>query len=331
MEVIDLNGFMFSGKAAVSDILREFEDVYVPNYRHEFDLLRIGDGLIDFSNAIEDWSPIRTNHALNRFEKVMKKVISESNFPSNLVTTNWAYKNKYPNIEKELKILLKEIVELEWETPWPYDDLYENGLNTFIRKILNKINVLRFRHFRQVDKVKFKFLAPKFIEEILTFNLNKQQYTHIVTHNSLEPYNPGKNLWLLGQNAKSIVVDRDPRDLFATSITSQIGFNDNKIYKYISAANDVEVFIKKYKLTRQKIVNHDSVLRLNFEDLVFNYETTLETIIKFLNLNISTHKWKMKYFNPNSSKENTRMWMLPEFNKYKNEFHRISIECNLEN
>lgn len=71
MKIVDLSGFMFSGKSAASDILREFSGVFVPNYLVEFDLLRMPGGLIDLKNAVMDWSPVRTYGAVCRFSDLV--------------------------------------------------------------------------------------------------------------------------------------------------------------------------------------------------------------------------------------------------------------------
>jgi hypothetical protein len=85
--LVDLSGFMFSGKSAVSDLLREYDGVYVPGYREEFDLLRMAGGLIDLANAVDDWSPIRTHAALDRFERLTRRMADAPRFPRNLFTT----------------------------------------------------------------------------------------------------------------------------------------------------------------------------------------------------------------------------------------------------
>jgi len=98
MKVIDLSGYMFSGKSAVSDILREFNGVYVPNYLVEFDLLRMPGGLIDLKHAVMDWSPIRTFAAINRFDKLVNRLACSPKFPQKLFKTGYGYNQRYPNI-----------------------------------------------------------------------------------------------------------------------------------------------------------------------------------------------------------------------------------------
>ena len=59
----------------VIDLIREFEGYYVSNYRYEFPLIRIQDGIMDLKKAlIDDWSPIRTDLAVKRFQQRVTKM-----------------------------------------------------------------------------------------------------------------------------------------------------------------------------------------------------------------------------------------------------------------
>ena len=46
MQVVDLSGFSFSGKSALSDLLKEVDGIFVPPNDVEFDLIRISGGII---------------------------------------------------------------------------------------------------------------------------------------------------------------------------------------------------------------------------------------------------------------------------------------------
>ena len=72
---LDLSGYMFSGKTAVGHIIRELDGFCVPDFELEFNLLRIQDGIIDLeSNLVDNWSLIRSNNAILRFKKLIKKL-----------------------------------------------------------------------------------------------------------------------------------------------------------------------------------------------------------------------------------------------------------------
>ncbi len=331
MRVVDLSGYMFSGKTAVGDILREIEGIFLPHYLEEFDLLRMPGGLIDLKHAVLDWSPIRTRAAVIRFDKLIDKIALSPKFPQKLYTNGFGYSKRYPNILALKDLFLSEIKSIEWITPWPYDDIDDGYLETFRRKLASKFGVNKNRNFFLVDKNKFLPAAQKFVHGLLSdSSQNKLANASVyVTQNALEPFSPQNNINLLGDNALSIVVSRDPRDIYASSISKQPGFNDNvEMYKQISGAHDIDLFIKRYKLYLKNIQNSpEKVLRIEFKELILNYDSELARIYTFLNINPDKHINKFKHFDPQLSIKNLDIWSKPEFQQYAANFEKIQLAC----
>ncbi|WP_166485683.1 sulfotransferase [Rhodoferax ferrireducens] len=330
MKIIDLSGYMFSGKSAVSDILREFDGIQVPNYRVEFDLLRMPGGMIDLKHAVMDWSPVRTYGAVRRFDKLVNMLALSPRFPGKLYKTGFGYTQHYPNILRLKDEFLRSIIAVQWDTPWPYADIDDGPIDTFVRKICSKLSISKSRKYFLVDKEKFIPASQKFIQGLLINSIANDQPSVVVTHNALEPFLPGRNLDLLGDDAVCIVVDRDPRDIYATAITSQVGFNDNlRFYRRIAGAHDVEVFIKRYLIYRKNINFDDRrVLRLNFRDLVLDYNQSLQEICDFSGLELTQQIRKRQFFNPDNSRNNIDIWKQASLNSYSEDFSRIETECH---
>jgi hypothetical protein len=330
VRIVDLSGFMFSGKAAVSDILREFDGVHVPNYRVEFDLLRMPGGLIDLKHAVMDWSPVRTYAAVCRFNQLVNMLAHSPRFPEKLYKTGFGYAQHYPNIVRLKDEFLSSIMAIQWDTPWPYDDIDDGPIDTFVRKIYSKLSKSKSRKYFLVDKDGFISAAQKFIKSVLIDGIGNRHPGILVTHNALEPFLPGNNLDLLGDDAICIVVDRDPRDIYATAITSQVGFNDNlQLYRRIAGAHDLDVYIKRYLTYRRNINLDDSrVLRLDFRDLVLEYDRSLQKICDFAGLTATQQIYKKAYFDPEKSRINLDLWKREELAAYSNDFSRIAAECN---
>ena len=106
-------------------------------------------------------------------------------------------------------------------------------------------------------------------------------------------------------NAKVIVVERDPRDVFILN-------------KYIWAQNnfgvpmpyEVNEFCKYYKGMREseKPTNSKKVLRINFEDLIYKYDETVKKVMKHLDFSEQMHVNKKTRFNPDLSIKNTQIF-----------------------
>lgn len=123
-------------------------------------------------------------------------------------------------------------------------------------------------------------------------------------------------------NIKIILVDRDPRDLY---LLNELFWHE----AWIPSA-DIECFIKWYLILRknkeQDLKSSDSVLFLQFEDAVYKYSETIPKILDFIGLSEEQHISKKQFFNPEKSKNNTRLWL--KFNVRKNEISRIEHELS---
>lgn len=326
---VDLSGFMFSGKSAVSDLLRECDRVLVPNYRTEFDLLRIGGGLIDLENAVVDWSPIRTQSALTRFERTVQRLAATPAFPANLVTTGFGYARQYPGILEGARRFVDEIVDVAWSTPWPFDDLDDGPVATFTRKLRSRFGAAPRRSYRLVSAERFPGAASAFVSSLLWQGADPSRYDLVVTHNALEPFDPARHLHLLGPGARSIVVDRDPRDIYATAITTQVGFNDDlEFYRRIAGAHDVETFIRRHQAYRRACAPaNDRVLRLRFEDVALRYDETVARVLEFLELPSTAHVARGSHLDPERTRANIGIWRAPALAAYAADFARIEAEC----
>ena len=78
----------------------------------------------------------------------------------------------------------------------------------------------------------------------------------------------------------------------------------------------MDEFCRMYKAVREseRIVSDTRILRLHFEDLVFNYEQVLSKIYLFLGIEAEAHeKYKRTKFNPDISVNNTMLFKKGEF------------------
>ena len=125
-------------------------------------------------------------------------------------------------------------------------------------------------------------------------------------------------------NAKVIVVERDPRDVFIL----------NK-YKYRLLGSDVpfsfnvEDFCKQYKALRnnEEIIENKNILRVKFEDFVYKYDEIEKKVADFLGYNLKKHTRKFERFDPKKSIMNTQVYLKNE--KYNQEI--AYIEEHLKN
>ena len=309
--IIDLSGYMFSGKSAVSDLLREFDSLEVPHFDEEFDLIRFPNGLGDLLFAIKSNSQIKINYAVYKYISLIKKKA----YPPNFYSKFWSYGGRlekdYPGIQNKTIKFIDEITDFEWDQASPFFENDAKPFEIFFNKVKQRFTgdfpwpKLRYK---SIDTKKFFFNVKPYLLSII--NHNNSNKAHVI-HNALEPFRPSIYFDLF-EKIKCIIVDRDPRDIFMTSIQYSKGFNNNvEVYKRISGAHNIDYFIDKQIKMRESLDASKNILRLNFEDLILDYENTLISIMKFLELNEVNHIRKLEFFNPKSSANNIRLWKNP--------------------
>ena len=96
----------------------------------------------------------------------------------------------------------------------------------------------------------------------------------------------------------AIVIDRDPRDLYL-----EYKFNNHPDIKF-GPRTTVDDFIVYYRNMRKKVKKHDRVLRMSFEELIYEYDAAVKKLENFLSL--GTHKYPKTVFDPAKSINNTQ-------------------------
>ncbi len=80
---------------------------------------------------------------------------------------------------------------------------------------------------------------------------------------------------------------------------------------------DVDDFCEWYRWNREICYKEplpEFVIKIQFEDLIYNYEETTEAILDHFKIKLSDHKAKGRYFKKEVSQGNTALWVkLPEY------------------
>ncbi len=154
-----------------------------------------------------------------------------------------------------------------------------------------------------MDEDEFIALARSFLVRIIESMVdNVQEYSHIIVDQLFSADNPEKDL-IYFDDAKAIVVSRDPRDLYILSKTAT-GMDGRFI-----PSDNVEDYILYYKgiMKGNKAQTGDRVLAVRFEDAIYNAEETRSKIEKFLGL--KREKPKNDLFSPERSINNTQLFI----------------------
>tara|TARA_B110000879_G_C11180397_1_gene517986 strand:+ start:2795 stop:3805 length:1011 start_codon:yes stop_codon:yes gene_type:complete len=326
-KIVSVAGYGSTGSSAVVNYLEEFECCNVMG--GEFRILQDPDGIEDLCyNLSNSWGWNRSDAYIRRFIKytnVIGRRITLHKYGENL---NKTFNYKFFKYRNEF---LDSIIDTKWKGHWFYHDYHERN---FIEVIIENIKRSLSWHFgfsrewlrRNTKKsdtffvrsdIEIYHYAKIFINKLFSeYDINSE---HLIFDQMILPYHM-KKFDLLLPNLKQIVVDRDPRDVYL----------DAKNYNAYPITNNIQSFISFYETARnlKKIKNDERNLKINFEDLIYNYNSTTKGITDFLNITGNNEKFKYSRFNPNISIKNTKTWLRETNPKVLNDIK--TIENKLE-
>ena len=307
-KIVSVAGYGSTGSSAVVNLLEEFDNCNVMG--GEFRVIQDPDGIEDLCyNLSNSWGWNRSDAYIRRFIKytnIVGRRISLTQYGEHL---NKAFNYNFFKYRDEF---LDSIVDTSWKGHWFYHDYHERN---FIEVIIENIKRSLSWHFgfsrewlrrnTKMSKTYFVRSDVKIYEEaqILLKKLFSEFDTNsefLIFDQMILPYHM-KKFKLLIPNLRQIVVDRDPRDVYL----------DARNYNAYPITNNIDSFISFYQTARSvsPIKNDNENLNIKFEDLIYNYERTIEIIRNYLRLNEENHISKFSRFDPNVSIKNTKTWL----------------------
>lgn len=310
MKKIFIQGYATSGMTALRDFLFEFEGNYVVN--DEFDLIRHSDGILSLEKSLLSNNDFWHDASIRRYKRLVDFLFR----PNSPIVLGRDWKNKVGNdFQKVSYDYIDNLISCEKKTQIQfYNQHAEDDIRLFFLRYYNslrnrKISKAFLKLFRVDDLMKRKVfftknftlesfisLTAQYINEVLM--LMSENKTITLMHPLMITGNIEHQLKYFG-DAKILVSNRDPRDVFVDVVTKRV--------QYIPWDN-LDDFINWFRNTHinHPIVRKD-VLNINFEDLVSNYDQTSSKIIDFLGFDQYNRK-VMQKFNPEKSKKNTGLY-----------------------
>ena len=313
--------YMGSGSSAVTDLLREYEGINTKNSDFEYVFLYAPDGLFDLEyKLLYNNNAIRSDEAIKSFRKLMKELY---------IYGGWGIANYKEKISQNfiniVDSYLNSIVTSKYHGIWYYHqkptkvDWIIRVIKRVLFKKTTKLKQLQLE-MSMVSSEDFYEKSRKFIVDVIKQISDTEE--NIVLDQLLLPHNLN-----LIDNYKidgllPIIVSRDPRDVF---IMNKYFWKPRN--QEIPYPTDVKEFCQYYKMMRRNEKKTNTLtLRLNFEDLVLNYEETKQDIENFIGIDSTHHKTKFKYFNPAISVNNLQVYNRDV--KYKAEVEIIELELS---
>lgn len=303
--ILGICGYGYTGSGAFVDLMQASQDV---NYMDigEFNLAYYPDGLEDLRFHLNEGHAryLSCDIALNRYMQRVDKFLKADNRFTD---------EQRREINKITKDFIDSITQVEWNGFWSFDfQEASSGLRKVLYRTLYKAYKLRKsnneHHVFPERKMRLS-IAPDLLDEkirlyIMTvlevLGYHKDQINVI---DQVFPADNPEKYFRFYDSAYALIVDRDPRDVYILA-KKNLGYRA----KWIPTDN-VQQFIDYFKIIRENEAtsNAKRILRLNFEDLIYDYFTTIEKISLFTGVDFrDVHSDK---FDPAVSINNTQLFI----------------------
>ena len=306
--VITCAGYYRTGSSVISDFFSEFDDcVSLGDYEIRF--LQDPNGIADLEyNLVENNHRHNTSHAIKKYLKLV-----------HFLNGTW-YAPRYRKIFGNLWLkysytYVNKLAPFQARAWWHMDQIEHGRIFYDIDRIYGKIagainpdhsNISLLKneisYYSYVSKDKFYEYTKDYIRNLLS-SINENNCNYIVVDQLVPPSNIHRYLNYV-DSMKVIVVDRDPRDLYAL---------EKMKYQWgIIPYKNVVDFCKWYKIVREhRKTEHDNplyVLRINFEDMIYNYDNIRTILCDFVGISKGKQLNCYKFFDPAKSRKNTYVY-----------------------
>lgn len=316
-KIIVPTGYMGSGSSAITDLISEFKDCQNEFKTYEYVLLHCPNGLFDLEDKLLIGNnAIRSDEAIRSFENQMQKLYNKK---------FWWVGNYQKIISPDFMKITKEYINKiqEFNFPGYWYTHEEVNAKMFFKLLIRKplkiltMNKVRFNKILKysdgmrisyVDSKKFYEESHKYIYKIIE-EISKGK-ENIILDQFLLPFNLFRVDNYFDDKLRVIVVARDPRDVFI--INKYIWQQKQICVPFPLEVNEFCNFYKKMRESEKKCTSN-KVLRINFEDLIYNYDTKIKEITKFLDFKESDHINKKTRFIPEMSIKNTQLFRKEEY------------------
>ncbi len=233
------------------------------------------DGIIDFYNSFNSWSPYYYDLKLKRLDLFLTTLSKKSIKKEKYI--DWELNKYFPHFIKYKNELIEKLTDFEYDGKWP-------GSNK------NKIS------FINSNKNIVKSHLKKFIEKNIKDFLNLNSKKHFVEDNTWNILY-ADTLYDFFPNSKLIHLIRDPRDVISSFVNQSWTPNN------IDQAIDFYSSIINRWLEIEKSLDKNFYKVIKLEDLVQNPKKIISQICDFTNLQIDENM-----FNVNLTKSNKGRW-----------------------
>lgn len=334
MRLVAVASYMGTGSSAVADLLREFSGARLCGpIKYEHVLLHMPNGLFDLEDKLLcNNNAVRSDEAIRSFKQTMNY----------LYYNNFGWFGSYQRyLGREFLGIVDEFIDhisFVFDGAWyyrtkkmrfsPIDLGLQIGACVLGKRKISDYSGRWGKLCKVYDPHKQYYAAPsadtfytaarQFIRSYIDlFCRDAADATIIVADQLLLPHNAHRLNRYFDDDLRLIIVDRDPRDVF---FANKYFWLPNKCG--VPIPTDVSRYCQYFQSVRacEQIADDMRIKRIMFEDMIYNYQTTVEDILEFLNCGQLSHIRQFQYFRPNNSINNTQIFNSVLSSKTENEY-----------
>ena len=318
-----VSGYGWTGSSACIDLLKEFEGFDA--LQGEFRIAKDPYGLTDLEEAlVHNWDFMRHDVAIRDFLGYCD-VLSRDTGLFSKAGKNFSNKLNV-DFMLESKLYIDRLTDMRYLGDTVIHRYNISAYENFVMKMRSKFgkNNGKPMYLARPERSEFIKETRVYINNLFSNYMNSKKINTVVLDQAIPPTNIlGTSCYF--EDIKTIIIERDPRDIYANMVRGRRLLGPELINK-----DSVEKYIKWHKQLRRvsekdrdNIDISKNVLNLYFEDLVLNLDKTIEKINKFLGNN-NIHDKKGRYFSQSYSIKNIGIWK-----KYKNQSVMSEIKKEL--
>lgn len=306
--IVGACGFGGTGSSALKDFLKEFENVQVLDRAESMFAFKV-DGLQDLEfHLCKQYSrEITGDAAIKRFKE--QSLYADTPFVKKVFLDSKRYK-------EDTKIFIESLTQTKYRGMENLDYESYNILKNIIKLGFKKIFI---KYYEKLTGKLYTAWPMRNISISINpddFYEKSQKYIHSLIENAGgdfskiivldQPYegnNPTQSFPFF-ENPYAVVIDRDPRDLY---IASSYQWPDGMFMP----RRNPKAFVEYYRRQRCNIkyeLDNERVLRINLEEMIFDYEATSKKIMDFLGFDKKMHTNPKKYFDPARSVKGSQVY-----------------------
>lgn len=301
---IIVSGYGWSGSSVVIDYLKEFENTFVPDI--EFRLIKDPYGLYELEQSlIHNWDYINSNYAILDFLWLCKKcaytrksIFSPMGlgYETKLNPEFIKISEKYVSSISSFKYRSSSIISKFKKKTGPF--VVQRCMDALYRKtggVIGKEDKGSISYFSTISEEKFLSNTQKYLEDVFKPFFSEDKI--VVLDQAISPLHIDCLKYFT--NAKMIIVDRNPADIYTDLIKSK-----GLIGRELASTRNPDIYVQWHNAIRSQKVNNNNILYLNFEDMVLKYDETCKKLKDFIEWDLGNHISPKQFFNPSISKNN---------------------------